>query len=199
MELDKKKYAKDEVNKIISEISSGFENKLSEQKARISELLRENIAYKSELDAYYAKDTEISAAIKRAESYSASVKSKTDIQYALAIESLTAFFIKWNDYFDHLKEKYPMYPVVSQAVKIKDEISKIIGKRSAETVIYTANAKIDEINGGKTVPPFDPKKKIADYIAATEDNGFNMDEVLNPGSLKLEDLCRELGLLTENE
>ena len=46
---------------------------------------------------------------------------------------------------------------------------------------------------------FDPKSKIRDYIAATGDNGFNLDEVLNPGELQLEDLCKELGLIDGNE
>ena len=44
-----------------------------------------------------------------------------------------------------------------------------------------------------------PDKSIQDYIASTGDNGFNLDEVLNPGELKLEDLCKELGLLEEND
>ena len=44
---------------------------------------------------------------------------------------------------------------------------------------------------------FNPKKKIVDYIASTGDNGFNLDEVLNPGELQLEDLCKELGLMQE--
>ena len=44
---------------------------------------------------------------------------------------------------------------------------------------------------------FNPKSKIADYIVATDGSGFNMDEVLKPGELKLEDLCKELGLMDD--
>ena len=43
------------------------------------------------------------------------------------------------------------------------------------------------------------KQKIKDYIAATGDNGFNLDDVLNPGELELEELCRELGLIDAEE
>ena len=42
---------------------------------------------------------------------------------------------------------------------------------------------------------FNPKSKIQDYIAATGDGTFNMNEVLNPGELELEELCKELGLI----
>jgi hypothetical protein len=44
-----------------------------------------------------------------------------------------------------------------------------------------------------------PKKMISDYISSNSENGFNMDEVLNPGDLELEELCKELGLLDGDE
>ena len=196
MELSKKKYVKSEVADIIKELSGTYEEKLSEQKARIAELVRENAEIRTELDRFSAQDKHISDAVKRAETYSNDVKRKTDMQYSLAVEKISAFLNKWDAYFNHLKEKYPMYPVVQNAIKIKDKIRAIIGNKNAETVIYTANAELPDI---KTDNSFNPKEKIADYIAATSDNGFNMDEVLNPGALRLEDLCKELGLLTEND
>ena len=60
--------------------------------------------------------------------------------------------------------------------------------------------EIDEILS-KQKERFNPKKKIDEYIAATTEstNGFNLDDVLNPGELQLEDLCKELGLIEENE
>lgn len=196
LELVKKKYAKSEVAEIIKELSDAYEEKLSEQKSRIAELVRENAEFQAELDKFNAQDKRISDSVKRAETYSADVKRKTDMQYSLAVERISVFLNKWNAYFDHLKEKYPMYPVVQNAIKIKEKIGEIIGNKSAETVIYTADAELPEV---KTDNSFNPKEKIADYIAATSDNGFNMDEVLNPGALRLEDLCKELGLLTEND
>ena len=196
LELSKKKYAKVEVVEMIKELSDAYEEKLSEQKARIAELVRENAEFRAELDKFNAQDKRISDSVKRAEAYSNDVKQKTDMQYSLAVEKISAFLNKWNAYFDHLKEKYPMYPVVQNAIKIKEKIDKIIGSKDAETVIYTADAELPKV---KTDTSFNPKEKIADYIAATSDNGFNMDEVLNPGALRLEDLCKELGLLTEND
>ena len=199
MDLDKRKYARSEVEKIIADLSREYENKLSDQKARIAELVRENSAYRAELDDYIGKDRQISDALKKAEAYSNELKQKSDIQYSLAVEKLAAFLIKWQNYFDQLKEKYPMYPIVQEAIWLKDKIKEIIGNSDAETVITLADKEISGVKNLKI--DFDPKKKIAEYIAATSDNenGFNMDEVLNPGALRLEDLCKELGLLTESD
>lgn len=197
MEFIKKKYARKEVENIVGDISRKYEEQLSEQKARIAELVRDNSDCRVELDAYKSKDRQISAAVKRAENYAFELKQKSDMQYALAVEKITVFIEKWQRYFDHLQEKYPMYPVVRDAVELKNKISDIVGKKDAETVIFTAEKEISGLKNAKT--DFNPKEKIADYIAATENNGFNMDEVLNPGALRLEDLCKELGLLTESE
>ncbi len=200
MELVKRKYAKSEVEEMLAAVKREYEEKLSAQKARISELVHENSVCRVELDSYIKKDRQISAALKHAEKYSAELEHKADMRYELAVETVSSFLLKWNAYFDHLKEKYPMYPVVADAVKLRDKIVKIVGKKDAKTVIYTADKSLSGLKSTKNTA-FSPKEKIADYIAATEagDNGFNMDEVLNPGALRLEDLCKELGLLTEND
>ncbi|MBO4251448.1 MAG: hypothetical protein J5911_02165 [Clostridia bacterium] len=197
MEFSKRKYARNEVEKIVSEVSRGYEERLAEQKARIAELVRDNSACRAELDSYIGKDKQISDALKNAEAYSDELRRKSDMQYSLAVEKLAAFLVKWQTYFDHLKEKYPMYPIVQEAVTLKEKISEIVGKHDERTVVYLADKEIDGVENFKTT--FDPKEKIADYIAATSDNGFNMDEVLNPGALRLEDLCKELGLLSEKD
>lgn len=200
MELVKRKYARAEVEEMLTAVKREYEEKLSDEKARIFELMKENSACRVELDSYIKKDRQISAALKHAEEYSAELERKADMRYELAVETVSSFLSKWNAYFDHLKEKYPMYPVVAEAVKLKDKIVKIVGKNDAETVIYTADKSLSGLKNAKNAA-FNPKEKIADYIAATSDdnNGFNMDEVLNPGALRLEDLCKELGLLTEND
>lgn len=197
MDLNKRKYSKKEVEKIITELSAEYEENISAIKAQNSELSRENSALNLELDAYKRKDKQISGALKRAEAYSDELKQKAEMQYSLAVEKISMFLDKWQAYFNYLQEKYPMYPVVQEAEKLKEQITKIIGKKDDETVIYAANKTISGLKNAKA--GFNPKEKIADYIAATENDGFNMDEVLNPGALKLEDLCKELGLLAENE
>ena len=198
MELDKRKYNRDEVKKIISELSREYEEKLSEQKARIAELVHDNADIRKELSSYQDKDEQIADAIKNAQSYAYYLNKKAQDQYDLTAEYISAFVKKWKSYFENLKEKYPIYPIVSDADSVRQKIENIVGKLSSEEIVHTAEREITEDNAKKDVP-FNPKEKIADYIAATEDNGFRMEEVLNPGALSLEDLCKELGLLTEKD
>ena len=109
MELVKRKYARSEVEEILAAVKREYEEKLSDEKARIIELVRENSACRVELDSYIEKDRQISAALKRAEEYSAALEQKAEMRYELAVETISSFLLKWNAYFDHLKEKYPMY------------------------------------------------------------------------------------------
>ena len=97
---------------------------------------------------------------------------------------------------DELKEKYPMYAPVKKALEIKGKIDKISSKDKPKEVVNKLESSIPKEVAGDN---FNPKRKIRDYVAATGDNGFNLDEVLNPGELKLEDICKELGLLDGNE
>ena len=70
-------------------------------------------------------------------------------------------------------------------------ISRIKSTHFRKQVIEDLDGMIDEQT------TFNPKQKIKDYVVATSDSGFNLDEVLNPGKLELEDLCKELGLIEE--
>ena len=198
MELDKRKYNREEVKKIISDLSLEYEEKLSEQKARIAELVHDNADIRKELSSYHEKDEQIADAIKNAQSYAYDLNKKAQDQYDLTAEYISAFVKKWKSYFDNLKEKYPIYPIVSDADSIRKKIENIVGKLSSEEIVHTSEREIMQDNAKKDTP-FNPKEKIADYIAATEDNWFRMEEVLNPGALSLEDLCKELGLLTEKD
>ena len=65
-----------------------------------------------------------------------------------------------------------------------------------KSVIDKLSTLIPQTPRGKK-QSFDPKARIDEYIAATGDNGFNLEEVLNPGELQLEDICKELGLIEE--
>lgn len=183
--------------KIADELKRDYEEKLVEQKGRIAELVRENEKYQTELAEYLDKDKEISDALKNAQVYSSEQKRKASEEYALTTGYLKSFIEKWKSYFDMLLEKYPMYPLVVNAEKLREKVSAILNEKSGEDAITAVSNELDAISG--SAAEFDPKRKIADYIAATDDSGFNMEEVLNPGKLQLEDLCKELGLLAENE
>ena len=197
MVFDKRKYSRDEVIGITDEITRGYEEKLAEQKERISELVRENAKFSAELAEYKGRDKQISDALKNAEIYSAEQKRKSNEQYVLTKTYLTEFISKWKKYFDMLVEKYPMYPIVVSADKMRERVEEIL-KNGDEDAVKKIIGEFYE-STGDALDGFDPKKKISEYIAATDDSGFSMDEVLNPGKLQLEDLCKELGLLAESD
>ena len=194
MELEKRKYAREEVRRIIDDTVLGYEERLAEQKGRIAELVKDNKEMSEKLAAYEYKDKLIAEAVKKSEEYLAEAKEKADKEYALNTEYLENFLDKWNKYFGYLAEKYPMYEVVKNAEALKNKLQDLLGSEDNRKIAKELSAEI----GAKGKDAFDPKGKIKEYIALTDESGVNMDEVLNPGELHLEDICKELGLLEEN-
>ncbi len=197
IQLVKSKYKKNEVQAIISRIESEYEIRISEQRNKIKELLRDNNELRTKIEEYTEKESLIVKAVIRSEQLVEENSNKVEALYQLELERLKKFFDKWNGYFKELKEKYPLNPVMKNAIDIKDTLVKnsLSGKKAKE-IIEELDTKIDIKGSQKN--KFDPKSRIKDYIAATNEGGFNMDEVLNPGALKLEDICKELGLIEED-
>ena len=61
--------------------------------------------------------------------------------------------------------------------------------------------KIEELGAAVSAvrTDFDPKSKVESYLRGQqpEAEGFDLNEVLNPGELDLEELCKEMGLMEE--
>jgi len=210
LELDKKKYTKQEVSLLVDKLEKEFENKFFDYRNRIKELVKENNDLKTQLESYIEKEQLILSTLYSAEKNLAETEKKTDALYDLEVERLKRFSESWDAYFKDLKEKYPLYPTTKRAISINDQVVDQTKKRvkskdiinEVEKMIIddTQNVRLSEKSNKKAKETkFDPKSKIKDYIAATGDNGFNMDDVLHPGALKLEDICKELGLIEENE
>lgn len=195
MELSKNKYTKQEVNSIINAYRNEYENLITEQNNRISELVKENSNIRAKEDYLNQKEKLILTTLEKAETNAKMLDEKLKLQYYYEMQRLKEFVEKWNTYFNDLQEKYPLYSSVKQAIDIKDKVIKTQEKEARKTIL-----EIDEILS-KQKQKFNPKKKIDEYIATTttSTNGFNLDDVLNPGELQLEDLCKELGLIEENE
>lgn len=196
--LDKKKYKKTEVETILGEYERNYENIIAELKAVTTDLKNENASLNEKLDLLQSKDGQVTDALKRAEKVAKETEYKCKLQYALTVERLKAFSERWSEYFNSLRDKYPMYPIVNEAAEIKNRLDELLkggnNKKTVETLDRVVSAKAHGKN-----KPFDPAAKIQEYIAATGDNGFNIDDVLNPGDLELGDLCKELGILGEEE
>ncbi len=191
MELNKRKYKRNEVSAMIDAYRSQYENLIAEYRTRISDLLKENLVLAEKLEMISNKEPLIIAMLERAEKTSLEIVEKAELQYSLEMERLKKFTEKWNEYFRQLEEKYPLYPTTKNVIDIKNKVDSFSNNGNAKEVIGQLDSLIDEQNN------FNPKQKIKDYVVATSDNGFNLDEVLNPGKLELEELCRELGLIEE--
>lgn len=192
--IDKKKYKRDEVIEMLRAVTDKFNCRLSELKANVSELKSENDKLKIELGVFKDKNSIIEASIKDAEEKASDTEERAMLRYSLVMESLKKFSEKWNGYFEYLKAKYPLYPIVKKSSELKNRISALAKEDNAEKSVAELNDRLSEVIEEKN-RPFNPKEIINDYVAATGDNGFDLDEVLNPGELQLEDLCKELGLL----
>lgn len=171
-----------------------YESRIADQRLIINDLSKENTKLNAEIENLKEKEKLISDTLIRAEKAAQEIMQQAEIQYSIELERIKKFAEKWEDYFSDLKNKYPMYPAVKKAVKVKDKAISASKKEAKATI-----NEIDAMLGVDKKSKFNPKSKIKDYIAATSDNGFNLDEVLNPGKLELEDLCKELGLIEGKE
>lgn len=196
MELDKKKYKTEEVREIILTNNTSYEEKLAEQKSRILELIEENQKLRAELEKLKNKENLVNSALITAEKTAKDKKEKSELEYKLIREKLTKFSMRWNVYFDELRAKYPLYSATKEADDIFNALNKLLKVKDNKTLVNDLDKKLEgKVNDNKI---FDPEKRIADYVSATSENGFNLEEVLNPGELHLEDLCKELGLIEED-
>lgn len=178
---------------MVTAYKAQYENLIAEQRTRISELSNENSILQSQLDEFKQKEKLIISTLERAEKSADEIIEQAKEQYLQEMQRLKAFVENWNDYFDDLKEKYPLYSNVKKALKIRDRVKDFNGG-DVKVAITELDESID-----KYKIKFNPKQKIKDYIASTGDNGFNLDEVLNPGKLELEEICKELGLIEQSE
>lgn len=199
MELNKRKYRKAEVLEIIEKVEELHGTEISNFKTSISELVEENKKLQIELATLKERETLALETLKSAQEKAEEIEEKSRISYELAIKKISIFIERWNSYFKKLSEKYPYYPEVQASIELKDKVSQIVKGKDYATSLDKAEIMLSDkekqLNGKAN---FDPKCKIQDYIASTCNTGFNLDEVLNPGVLKLEDLCKELGLTDED-
>ena len=188
LEIVKRKYKQKEVLEIMNACETEYKAKLAELKSQIVDLSNQNELLRNELFDLKEVEKQTAKALIDAEKRAKEITETSGLQYALTIEKLKNFSNRWGAYFNELKEKYPMYKPVKKAVDVKTRLDAFL-KNSPKTGNVDS---LDQILDDKG--KFDPKKKIDDYIAATE-QGFDMNEVLNPGDIKLEDICKELGLI----
>lgn len=192
MNLNKRKYTAEEVNKLLSEARTEYETQLNSQRDRISSLLEENRKLSKEVDTFKEKDSLISSTLISAKEKASEMEEAAKLRYSLVVETLRKFSENWRSYFEFLKEKYPNYSTIQKAVKLKEALDESLTSGDEEEIIKTATEHLKNASENLALTP---KERVNEFIATTEDNGFNLEEVLNPGKLELEDICKELGLM----
>lgn len=195
MQLTKRKYKKEEVKKLLDSSISDYLQTIEEQKERIAFLNEENKRLNDRIEELTAKEEQTLKVLKSAQDKSEEIKLDALKHYEAEILSIKNFDLKWKEYFSYLAEKYPYYNSQKRAKEVRNELINVFNTNDLKAVMPSATEKIDKDTKNSRI--FNPKEKIQDYISATSDNGFNIDEVLNPGELELEDLCKELGLIDE--
>lgn len=195
MELNKRKYSAKEVSRLLDEQEELYYEKFKEQKNRIDSLIDENKILNATLDEYKQKEKFIESTMVKAQKDAYYETEKAKMQYQLTVEKLRNFYQKWKDYFSYLIEKYPQYSEVKKANEIILRLKNALKISDNTAIVDTVEKEISSKDLERKV--FNPKQLVNDYISSTGNNGFNLDEVLNPGELQLEDLCKELGLLDE--
>ncbi len=192
MELKKRKYKRKDVIAMIEECQCRYDELIKEQKIKISELEKANNMLQAEVDKYREKEQLVFLTLSRAEKNALDIKEAAKEEYQLEVDRLRKFSKRWEEFFNKLNEANPDYNLIKTAVDINNKIHAVSNNNIKEDI-----DQIEAMLPFDNVVDFNPKQKISDYIVATEDTGFNINEVLHPGELELEKLCKELGLMDE--
>lgn len=115
------------------------------------------------------------------------ITSAAKEQYDTEIGKLKLFIEKFNEYLEDIVKEYPS-DKTRKTVVVGQMIKDILNRE--ESLEYTSKEKISEIY--KIVLDNKPKRK---GLYGIGENGFDMDEVLNPSKdLDLDSLLKELGV-----
>lgn len=112
-------------------------------------------------------------------------------EYQIEVERLKLFNARWNSFINKTVQNYPS-DQTRKLVALSNMITEILMKEDAE--FYTAKDKIEDIYKliDKEGDLTEPKRPS---LFGKSDNGFDMEEVLNPKEkLDLKTLLDELGV-----
>lgn len=194
----KKSYSPAEVENYIKKTIQSYENKLSEQKERIFELLEENEKLLAELEKYRDKDSQISKALVHAIAKAKEIEDGAKLKYNIEIEKLKNFHSKWVSYYATVKNKLPKTEDMLSAEEFLYKMDNVLGLESPELKGSYSDPDAAAQHSDENIRL--GKKIINDNSAATVppeyDSGLDMNEVLNPKNLpELDQLIKEMGIL----
>ena len=181
-----KKFTQQEMEKLIAGIREAYDIKIRQLNYRLDGLTAENRSLRASIAEY-----------KEREFYRASAEAEW--------KTLRLFADKWKSLAAQMADVLP-----KEAKKYGDlagDLAALLGREAGRfagsgNAADGAAAASDAHSGAQTPPEkFDPQAVIGKYIESEEEEtGFNLDDVLNPkGDLDLAKLCKNLGLMDEDE
>ncbi|MBR5439921.1 MAG: hypothetical protein IKV61_06905 [Clostridia bacterium] len=115
------------------------------------------------------------------------ITSSAREQYNTEVDVLKLFIERWNSFVNKTVKSYPS-DKTRKLVAVSDMIKEILQNDDAANV--SSKQKIQEIY--KLTEGFKVQSRS---LYGESENGFNMEDVLNPkGNLDLMELCKELGV-----
>ena len=110
-------------------------------------------------------------------------------EYKLEVEKLKLFSVKFNAFVNDAVKNYPC-DKTRKLVYLSDVITEIL---SSDNVDFKDKTKIEAVY--KLIEREDLSENKRPSLFGESENGFNMEDVLNPkGELDLLSLCKELGV-----
>ena len=128
-----------------------------------------------------------SEGVKNARLRAKIITSAAKEQYETEIAKLKLFIERFNAYVNDVVDNYPS-DLTRKTAAVGQMIKEILNRE--ESPEFTSKEKIKEVY--TLIEDFKPKKKS---LYGESENGFNMDDVLNPKEdLDLDSLLKELGV-----
>ena len=130
---------------------------------------------------------------ERAKERAQSITDTAKEQYKIEIERLKLFNARWNAFVNSTVKEYPC-DKTRKLVAVSQMITEILMRD--EEPFYTSKEKIEEIYTLIDDKGFmQSESSERPSLFGKSDNGFDMEEVLNPkGELDLKTLLKELGV-----
>lgn len=133
------------------------------------------------------KKTAVDAVTENARMRAKIITSAAKEQYKVEVDRLNLFTNRFNNFVKEVVSAYPSDKTRKLAL-VAETLKDILTKE--ETEAYTSKEKIEEAYKIIDEMTFAPKG-----LYGEGENGFNMDDVLNPkGELDLMAICKELGV-----
>ena len=198
-----KKFTQQEMEKLIAGIREAYDIKIRQLNYRLDGLTAENRSLRASIAEYKEREGRVGRAIVDAEEKGEEIREFYRISAEAEWKTLRLFADKWKSLAAQMSDVLPKE--AKKYSEFAEDLSALLGREEGR---FAGKGAAPAATGAQTAtgvqaPPekFDPQAVIGKYMESEEEEtGFNLDDVLNPkGDLDLAKLCKNLGLMDEDE